>query len=117
MQYEFDKYFNIEEVRKQCKVWHELDDTELEAFALAALEMVSAEINRPIYPADSVVPCYDDKKQIWPIGFNARIRAACLLIISDLYENREANLSYSTTENRTLKMLLDPMRFISIRWG
>lgn len=117
MKYEFESYFTIEEVRKQCRVWHNQDDTELEAFALAALEMVSAEINRPIYPEGSVVPCYDGKTQIWPIEFNARIRAACLILISDLYENREAQLSYSTSENRTLKLLLDPMRFIDIRWG
>lgn len=117
MQYEFGSYFTIEEIRKQCKVWHDEDDAELEGFALAALEMVASEINRPIYPAGSDVPCYNGKAKIWPIEFNARIRVACLLIISDLYENREAQLSYSVTENRTLKMLLDPMRFLYIQWG
>lgn len=113
--YSFDDFFEIEEIKKQCRVWHDEDNSELELFTVAAIEDCSAYLNREILKSGSAndsTTCSDS----WPIVFNMRIRAAVLLMVSDLYENREANLSYSINENHTLKRLLDPMRDLQVRF-
>lgn len=115
MEYTYSDFFKIEELRKQCRVWHDEDDDELIMFCEAAIELASAEINRDIYPTSTTLPEYDECARTWPIHFNKKLRAAILLITSDLYENRESQLAYSVTENRTLKLLLDPMRFTYVR--
>ncbi len=114
MKYKVSDYISKEELRNQCRVWHDKDDALLEMYCEAALELVSAEINRDIYPAEGgempkETSCY------WPIRFNARLRAATLLVTCDLYENREMQLSYNIFENRTMKLLIDPMRFLQVR--
>lgn len=114
--YNFDDFFKIEEIRKQCRVWHEEDDDELKFFAVAAIEHCADTLNRTILKpgsttsADSI--CCDD----WPIVFNSRIKAAALLMISNLYENRESQTSYNTYSNPTFDLLLSPMKDLQVRF-
>lgn len=113
--YNFDDFFKIEEIRKQCKIWHEEDDEELKLMALAALENCEDLLGRVILKAgspDDSTTCADS----WPVVFNNRIRAACLLMISDLYENREVNTSYNTYTNPTFERLLAPLKDLQVRF-
>lgn len=49
-----------------------------------------------------------------PAGAEPVFKAAALLFIGDLYENREAQTSIVLTENRAARWLIDPYRLLRV---
>ena len=125
------EYFNIEELRKHLKVYHEEDDDEIMSFCGAGLELAASYINGVILKKGQTEKQWLDENSVkykldidgnpiysnkyWLVKWNYRIKSAVLLCTSDLYENREANTDYETYENRAFGKLLDGMRNIDIR--
>ena len=111
LNYEFDKYFKIEECKKQLRIYHDEDNDEIILKAETALVGVSNYINRNIYPTDAEIPPGDE----YSISFNRAIRGATLLLLSDLYENRTINLEQSAQRNSVFDLLLGPWMNYAVR--
>ncbi len=110
----YEDFATIDEIKQHCRVYHDEDNAELGAFFEAAIEVVESWINKKIVKTSDIA---DEDDLISPsIKYNRRIRAAALLITSDLYNNKESQLSYSVTENKTVELLLDGMRNIQVRF-
>lgn len=90
----------LEDVKAHLRLDLEADselDPQLEAMLAAAMDHASQYLNRP-------VPWEDAEGQ--PV-FPASVRAALLLVIGDLYENREgAFVGVSRVDNPTVERLL-----------
>lgn len=130
-EYSWEDFFTMEELRSHLKVYHEEDDLEIQAFCEAGLEFAAGFICGEIIPKSTTLLDYLNSKGIkysvlwdntikyddnfWIVPFNKRIRAAVLLFVGDLYQNREANTDYNTYENRAFSLLLNGMRNINIR--
>lgn len=85
----------LPEIKEHLRTQGAGEDSLLLVYAGAALEYIRAFTRRP-WPVD----------EEWP----ASIRAALLLIVGDLYENREAQSSVALRDNRTVDRLLWPHR-------
>lgn len=131
VEYSWEKFFTMEELRAHLRVYHDEDDLEIQAFCDAGLETAAGFIGGTIIDRSTTLLeflqtnniqysvlwdntiAYDDN--YWIVPFNKRIRAAVLLFVGDLYQNREANTDYNTYENRAFSLLLNGMRNINIR--
>lgn len=89
--------FEIEVLRKQCRVEHALDDDELVRKSKSAQVIFSRMIDRPIYETQEEVDA--DKTGV---KWDEAIEEAVLTILADIYENRGSNLDYQTYENKLL---------------
>lgn len=105
----FDDYISMEVVKSHCRIYHDEDDNEIEIYCNAALDLLSSNINRKILKKGEKQDNEDDS---YPCELRPAIIAAMLLLISDLYNNRESNLDVSTFENRTFILLTSPFRNI-----
>lgn len=130
-EYSWEDFFTMEELRAHLKVYHKEDDLEIQAFCEAGLEFSAGFIGGDIIPKSTTLLDYLNSNGIkysvlwdntikydenfWIVPFNKRIRAAVLLFVGDLYQNREANTDYNTYENRAFALLLNGMRNINIR--
>ena len=81
--------------KKHLRVFHDDDDTEIEAYLAAAETIVEEYVDRAVY--GSVTPA---------------ITAAILLLLGDLYENREADPESKgdAVLPRAVRALLAPYR-------
>jgi uncharacterized phage protein (predicted DNA packaging) len=86
-------YIDLAEVKDHIRVDGEAEDALIGTYAAAAMEYVRAFTNRD-----------------WPDEIPASVKAAILLLVGDLYENRLAQSEAKLTENRTVDRLLWPHR-------
>ncbi len=81
---------DLELARKQLRVFHEDENAEIALYLAAAESIVVEYLDRPVLAADETLPEPEDE------GYDATtmlvtspIVAAILLVMSDLYENRQ----------------------------
>lgn len=126
----FSDFFEIDELKAHCRIDFDDDNPQLEAFAEAAIELCQTHTGGTIIKKGVSLEEYLTEKGIsfsknskgeisydnryWLLEFNKRIRAAALLVVGDLYENRSAETDYQTYENRAFNLLLNGMRNINI---
>lgn len=82
----------LEEVKLHLRISHSLEDTIIQVYMDAADEYIRQFLNCP-NPA-----------------INSAIKAAFLLLVGDLFENREAQQDKKLEENRAVMNLLYPYR-------
>ncbi len=120
IEYNFDDFFTIEEVRSHCRVEFDYDDAELKAFTEAAIEVVAGMVNGYLTKKDQTVAGFMVENSLtvndnyWIIPFSKRVRAAVLLLVADMYNNREAQTDYNTYENRALSLLVGPLKNVNV---
>lgn len=85
----------LPEVKLHCRIDHNDEDTLLSAMIDAAVASVGDYINSPT-PLTATAP--------------APVKAACLLLVGDLYSNREALVERPLSKNPTFERLLQPYR-------
>jgi len=100
--------------KKHLRVLHDDDDAEIEAYLAAAETIVTEYVDRAVYgPVDDSPPGYppsgDDGTAI---EVTPAITAAILLLLGDLYENREADPESKgdAVLPRAVRALLAPYR-------
>lgn len=97
MAYEYEpEFIGLPEVKAHLRIGHDAEDNLLSLYLLAAIDHVRAFTRRD----------YDSWEQPVPPAVNA----AVLLLVADLYENREAQGAAALHENRTVERLLWPYR-------
>lgn len=120
IEYNFADFFTIEEVRSHCRVEFEYDDEELKAFTEAAIEVVAGMVNGYLTKKGQTEAGFMVENGLtvndnyWIVPFSKRVRAAVLLLVADMYNNREAQTDYNTYENRALSLLVGPLRNINV---
>lgn len=85
----------LPEVKLHCRIDHADEDTLLSAMIDAAVASVGYYINSPT-PLDATAP--------------APVKAAAMLLVGDLYSNREALVERPLSKNPTFERLLNPYR-------
>ena len=85
----------LAEAKLHCRIDHADEDTLLSAMIDAAVASVGDYINAA-EPLDDTAP--------------APVKAACLLLVGDLYSNREALVERPLSKNPTFERLLNPYR-------
>lgn len=85
----------LTEVKMHCRIDHDAEDALLAAMIDAAVASVGDYINSPA-PLDATAP--------------APVKAAGLLLVGDLYSNREALVERPLSKNPTFERLLNPYR-------
>ena len=85
----------LAEAKLHCRIDHADEDTLLSAMIDAAVAAVGDYINAA-EPLDDTAP--------------APVKAACLLLVGDLYSNREALVERPLSKNPTFERLLNPYR-------
>ncbi|MCD7109713.1 head-tail connector protein [Rhizobium sp. DKSPLA3] len=79
---------DIELARKHLRIFHEDEDAEIGVYLAAAESIVLEYIDRPVLPTGQPLP--DPDADGFTIIVTPPIVAAVLLVLSDLYERREA---------------------------
>jgi hypothetical protein len=99
--------------KKHLRIYHDDEDAELEVYLAAAESIVVEYLDRPVLPAGSDLPLPDAQ------GYDATtvvvtppIIASILLVVSDLFERREApeKDSGDAVLQPTVRRLLAPWR-------
>ena len=85
----------LPEVKLHCRIDHAEEDSLLQSMIDAAVASVGDYINAT-EPLDATAP--------------APVKAACLLLVGDLYSNREALVERPLSKNPTFERLLNPYR-------
>ena len=85
----------LSEVKLHCRIDHDEEDTLLSAMIDAAVASVGDYINAA-EPLDDTAP--------------APVKAAAMLLVGDLYSNREALVERPLSKNPTCERLLNPYR-------
>lgn len=90
-------FITVSEAKQQCRITHDLEDDLLQTYIDAAIAYVQRFLNMPQIP------------------LSPDVKAACLMIVADLYENREASVSpksaaASYAANPAVVNLLHPHR-------
>lgn len=89
----------LTETKEHLKVDQDTEDDLITLYIQAAENHIENFLNQPIMgAADS------------PVTTPSAIKAACLLLVANMYENREAMTEKSLNENTTVKSLLYPYR-------
>lgn len=86
----------LDDAKKHLRVLHNRDDDYIESLIPVALDLISAEIDRPL----------TDPRCLTDGTLKPTLRQAALLIIGDLYQNREAQQDVDLKQNATLQRLL-----------
>lgn len=85
------------------------EDLFLTGLSAAALESVELSINRKLYETSSALAA-DPNAPVGAMVITAGLKAAALMILSDLYNNREASAFTKIEENPAVTRLLKPHR-------
>jgi len=89
----------IAEVKTHLRIQNDLEDSALEIYIAAADEIICNYCNLDALPTGES-----------PDPVPASMRAAALLIVGDLYKNKEANLDKQAYANPAVDALLYPYR-------
>lgn len=92
---------NLTEIKHHLRLDSDDEDAHLSLLAEAAEHYAAEFLDRP-------VPWLDTEGQ--PVPVPASVKVALLLIVADLYENREAQSLSNTQQNPALQNLLMPYR-------
>lgn len=101
---ENDAFYTLAELKAQCRVDWDDDDTMIQFYGDAAFEAVQTYLDRKIIPPLALAIDFTE------VVYNKKIKMAIFLITDDLYNNRGSQNDYQIYENAALKLLLDPMR-------
>ncbi len=101
----------LAEIKTQLRLEAEdnSEDLYLTALAAAAVESVELSINRKIYESSSALLA-DPSAPSGSMVITAGLKVAALMILSDLYNNREASAFTKIEENPAVTRLLQPYR-------
>jgi uncharacterized phage protein (predicted DNA packaging) len=91
----------LQDVKDHLRISSNAEDSILNLYLSAAREYVCKYLNRTDLPGLDVSPTE-------PVPYS--IKAAMLLLVGDMYINREAQVSTPLSENKTLVNLLYPYR-------
>ncbi|MTI12636.1 head-tail connector protein [Sansalvadorimonas verongulae] len=86
------QFLTIEQIKQQCRIEHDEEDSLLEFYGRAAESVVVKDLNRNVYT--SAVPDDDSTG----IVISEDIKAAMLLMVAQLYENREVTSELTMKE-------------------
>lgn len=87
------------------------EDLYLQALADAAIESVELSINRKLY-ADAAALGADPLAPEGAMAMTAGLKIAALMVLSDLYNNREASAFARIEDNPAVKKFIQPHRRI-----
>ena len=87
---------SLSQAKEHARVLHNRDDALIEGLIPAALMLVSQEIDRPL----------NDPACLTNGVLNPTLRLAALMIVNDLYRNREAQQDVDLKRNATVDRLL-----------
>lgn len=102
----------LAEAKAQCRVLHDFEDAYIESLIKVALQTVAKNIDR-VFSDPICLEVDENGEPKTPATLAAPLRHAALLIISDLYTNREAQNQSPLTENPAVARLCKDYR----RWG
>lgn len=93
---------SLDEIKRQLRLDGDDEDRHLELLGAAAEEYAANYLDRPI-------PWLDSEQQ--PVAVPSAVKMALLLVIGDLYENREGQfVGTISSDNPAVKSLLTPYR-------
>jgi uncharacterized phage protein (predicted DNA packaging) len=92
--------FTLDEAKAQLRVDHDDDDAIIATYSDAAVSHVLQYCNLPSVP-EGLLP-------------GPAFKAAALLVLGDLYGNRDSEIDGTVTLTRTVRMLIDPYRWIRV---
>jgi len=108
---------DLEMARGHLRVFQNDDDSQIALYLAAAESIVTEYLDRLVMPIGSTLPVLgEDGYDRNPIIVTAPISAAILLVMADLYENREADPESNLTVDRqailprAVRALLAPWR-------
>lgn len=109
---DLDTGIDLAKAKAQCRVLDDYDEDYIESLIKVALQRVSKYIDR--FLSDPKCREVDeDGIEIEPPTLATPLQHAALLIIADLYTNREAQNQSPLTVNSAVAALCEPYR----RWG
>lgn len=91
-------YLKIEDIKKQCVIEHDEDDVLLKAMAEAAEDGMRGYLGRG--SLDELT----DENDALPSG----VYQAMLMMVGEMYNHREATVSYAQYENAAFRFLVQP---------
>ena len=89
---------SLERAKSHLRVLHDDEDADIQAYLNAAEAYVLKYCNR----------------ETIPVGATSVFEASALLVLGDLYENRESQADISLYENKSAHRLVDPYRFLRV---
>lgn len=89
---------SLERAKSHLRVFHDDEDADIQAYLDAAEDYVLKYCNRDAIPA----------------GATSVFEASALLVLGDLYENRESQADITLYENRSAHRLVDPYRLLRV---
>lgn len=108
-------FIPLVEAKKHLQVIHTDEDVLIGSLINAAVDHVSMWIDRPLDGTDSIPVVLDSADPPTVTGLKPSLYAAALLILGDLYANREANLTeVRFFVNPTLERLMWPYRRMGV---
>lgn len=85
------------------------EDPYLETLSLAAIESVELSINRKLYPTIAALNA-DTSAPVGAMVITAGLKIAALMVLSDLYNNREASAFTKIEDNPAVQKFIQPHR-------
>lgn len=86
----------LEETKLHCRIDHNDEDALLAGLMATATAATADYLNMPLEQMTTTVP--------------SPIKSAALLLVADLYQNREAQTERPLSDNKTFERLLNPYR-------
>lgn len=90
----------LEETKLHLRVDHDHEDSLIEALMLAATASSADYLNVPLEELDTTAP--------------SPVKAATLMLVADLFENRESQSDRQFFKNPTYERLLNPYRVMEL---
>lgn len=99
---------SLETAKRHLRILHDDDDAQIELYVAAAESIVVAYLDRVVLPEGGTPPADD----AYTINITPAITAAILLLVGDLYENREADpdATGNAVLPKAVRALLAPWR-------
>ena len=99
---------SLEVVKRHLRVLHDDDDAQIELYTAAAESIVVEYVDRAVLAVDATLPTDD----ALAMNTTPAIAAAILLLVGDLYENREADpdATGNAVLPKAVRALLAPWR-------
>ncbi len=85
------------------------EDVYLTTLSEAAIESVELSINRKLYPSAAALSA-DPAAPVGAMAMTAGLKIAALMVLSDLYNNREASAFTKIEDNPAVQKFIHPHR-------